>query len=76
MLRNSASAVGFIPQLREIVVPQELLESIVTAYADSLRSIWYVLAAFAALGAIASVFLKELSLESEETGRQNWEAKE
>jgi MFS family permease len=76
MLRNSASAVGFIPQLREIVVPQELLESIVTAYADSLRSIWYVLAAFAALGAIASVFLKELSLESEETGRQNWEARE
>jgi hypothetical protein len=74
ILRDSASAVGYIPHLRELVVPQDIMNGITNAYGDSLRSIWYILAAFAAVGGITSVFLKELSLESEETGRQNWEA--
>jgi MFS family permease len=74
ILRDSASAVGFIPHLRGLVVPQDIMSGITNAYGDSLRTIWYILAAFAAVGGITSVFLKELSLESEETGRQNWEA--
>ncbi|KAF1843630.1 MFS general substrate transporter, partial [Cucurbitaria berberidis CBS 394.84] len=72
-LENPASAVGFIPHLREIALPNEMMDAIIGAYADSLRTIWYALAALAAVGAIASLFLKELSLESEETGRQHME---
>ncbi|KAF2814496.1 putative efflux pump antibiotic resistance protein [Mytilinidion resinicola] len=76
ILKESASAVAFIPRLREVTLPQGLMDAIINAYGDSLRNIWYVLAAFAAIAGIASVFLKELSLESEEVGRQNWEVKE
>lgn len=77
ILRDSANAVGYIPHLRELAVPgdvpQAVMDGIIYAYEDSLRVIWYILAAFATVGGISSVFLKELSLESEETGRQNWE---
>jgi len=73
ILQDSASAVGYIPYLRELVVPQDLMDGIINAYRDSLRSIWYTLAAFATVGGITSMLMKELSLESEETGRQNWE---
>jgi hypothetical protein len=75
-LENPDSAVGYVPYLRELVVEDGLMGEIVGAYAKSLKSIWYILAAFAAVGGIASVFLKELSLESEETGRQNFEGVE
>ncbi|KAL6708030.1 hypothetical protein ACN47E_003464 [Coniothyrium glycines] len=75
-LRDAASAVGFIPYLREVSLPSELMDGITDAYGDSLRTIWYVLAGFAAVGGVTSFFCKELSLESEETGRQNWEEKD
>ena len=76
VLRDSASAVGYIPLLRELVVPQHVMDGIIDAYSHSLRNIWYILAAFAAAGGVTSIFMKELSLESEESGRQNWEAED
>lgn len=74
ILEDSAYAIGFIPHLREVTIPQGLMDSIIDAYSGSLQTIWYALAGLAAVGGIASLFMKELSLESEETGRQNWEA--
>ncbi|KAJ4354489.1 uncharacterized protein N0V89_006226 [Didymosphaeria variabile] len=75
VLRDPAMAVGFIPHLRHASLPDDLLDAITDAYAGSLRSIWWILAGFAAVGALVSLGMKELSLESEEVSRQVWEGK-
>ncbi|OAG12788.1 MFS general substrate transporter [Paraphaeosphaeria sporulosa] len=75
-LADPAMAIGFIPHLRNVSVPGSLLDRIVDAYAGSLRVIWWILAGFAVVGALVSLGMKEISLENEEVGRQNWENKE
>lgn len=73
MLHDPKMAIAFIPDLRDVLLDDALLDRITDAYAGSLRTIWWTLAGFAAVGAIVSLGMKELSLESEEVGRQNWE---
>ncbi|KAJ4301864.1 hypothetical protein N0V90_003960 [Kalmusia sp. IMI 367209] len=73
VLRDSANAVGFVPLLRDVRLPEGLLDEITDVYAGGLRTVWWVLVGFAVVGAVASLGLRELSLESEEVGRQNWE---
>lgn len=75
-LRDPAMAIGFIPHLRHVSLPGALLDAIIDAYAGSLRMIWWILTGFAVVGALVSLGMKELSLENEEVGRQNWEGKE
>lgn len=70
-LSRSSEAVGFIPYLRNLDVSPEVLTGIVEAYEETFQVIWYVMAAFACVGLIASLFIKERSLESEETGKQH-----
>lgn len=75
-LRDPAKAIGVVPFLRDVTLPDELLNMITDAFSVSLRTIWWMLAGFAVVGALVSLGMKELSLESEEVGRQNWEGKD
>ncbi|KAF1970326.1 MFS general substrate transporter [Bimuria novae-zelandiae CBS 107.79] len=72
VLRDRENAVAFIPDLRKVMLSNDLMRPITDAYAGSFRTIWWVLAGFAVVGALVSLGMKELSLESEEVGRQNW----
>ncbi|KAF9740733.1 hypothetical protein PMIN02_007835 [Paraphaeosphaeria minitans] len=76
VLGDPAKAISFIPHLRHVPVPESLLNRIIDAYAGSLRAIWWILTGFAIVGALLSLRMKEISLENEEVGRQNWEGKE
>lgn len=73
ILHNAGSAVGFIPYLRTTDLPVEVMDGIRGAYNDAIQAIWYVLAAFSGLGFLSSLLVEELTLETEEVGRQHFE---
>ncbi|EFR01664.1 hypothetical protein MGYG_04666 [Nannizzia gypsea CBS 118893] len=71
ILRDSSEAVGFITHLREVDVSPAVMVAVKQAYRDAFRAVWYLMASFSAFGFIPSLLVKELSLETEEVGRQN-----
>ncbi|KAI1826771.1 MFS general substrate transporter [Xylaria intraflava] len=73
ILDNSANAVGFIPNLRDVNIPEALRDSIRMAYNDAMRTLWYFLAAASGLGFFTSLLIKDLSIETEDVGRQHIE---
>jgi len=73
ILANPSEALGFIPTLRTIDLSPELMDAIRLAYRDAVQVIWYVLTAASGVGFIASLFMEELSLESEEVSRQHFD---
>jgi MFS family permease len=76
ILENPNEALGFIPYLREVEVhlPAEIMAGIQDAYAQALRAVFYILAAFGAVGFFASLFTRELAIESDEAGKQAFDA--
>lgn len=73
VLGNSNEAVGFIPYLKDVDLPPEILEAIREAYKKAMQSIWYFMAALGGVGFISSLWMEELTLETEELGRQHLE---
>ncbi|KAL6233148.1 hypothetical protein BDW75DRAFT_242268 [Aspergillus navahoensis] len=73
LLSNPAEVVGFIPNLRTVEVDSALRDLIRDVYRDSMLIIWYELAALGVVGFISSLFTKELTMETEEMGRQHFE---
>ena len=73
-LRDPAKAIEIVSDLKDLALPKELLHQITDAYTASFKTVWLVLAGFAAAGGLASLAMKEPSIESEEVGRQTWEA--
>ncbi|EEQ27144.1 hypothetical protein McanMca71_005289 [Microsporum canis] len=73
ILRDSSEAVGFITHLREVDVSPAVMVAVQQAYRDAFRALWYLMASFSAFGFVSSLLVKELSLETEEVGRQNIE---
>jgi hypothetical protein len=71
-LGDASQAVAVIPTLRKLDLAADPMTSITDAYLESLRGVWYVLAAVATLGFICSLFIKELSLEKEDISRQQF----
>jgi hypothetical protein len=74
VLEDTSQAVSFIPQLREINVPKDIMDVVTGAYEDAFRTIWVVLAAFSGLAALISMFTRENSLEKDDVGRQGFQA--
>jgi MFS family permease len=72
VLGDSSQAISFIPRLREIEVPGDVMHVVTRAYEDGFQTIWVVLAAFAGLGVLLSVLTREHSLEKDEVGRQGF----
>ncbi|KAK3984509.1 putative transporter C3H1.06c, partial [Cladorrhinum sp. PSN332] len=74
ILENPNEALGFIPYLRGLEVSSDQMAGIQEVYAKSLRVVFYILAGFGGVGTFASLFTKELNIESEEEGKQGFDA--
>ncbi|KAL4794302.1 hypothetical protein BDV19DRAFT_390363 [Aspergillus venezuelensis] len=70
-LNDPAEVVGFIPFLRDVDIATDLRDLIRDAYRDSMETIWYILAALGIVGFVSSLFTEELTIETEEVGRQH-----
>jgi hypothetical protein len=73
-LHDASQAVGFIPRLREINVPEDTMRVVTGAYEKAFQTIWVILAAFSALGTLLSVLTREYSPEKDDVGRQGFNA--
>ncbi|KUI60137.1 hypothetical protein VP1G_07374 [Cytospora mali] len=72
-LTDPNAAVALIQNLRDLNVSQEVLNAIREAYRVSMTDIFIILAAFGVLGFISSLFVQELSMETDELGDQHYE---
>lgn len=75
-LGQASQAIGFIPTLKGLGIPPDVLDGIIKVYKESFRVVWYVMAGFACLGLFSSFFIKENSIEIEETGKQHLQTEE
>ncbi|KAJ9483544.1 hypothetical protein VN97_g9857 [Penicillium thymicola] len=73
LLKDPSEAVSFIPYLRTADISPDMRDLIRNAYKDAMQTIWYELAAFGVLGFLSSLFVEELTMETEELGRQHFE---
>jgi hypothetical protein len=69
-LEDSGRAIEYIPILRTLNLPLEELDSVIAAYERTFQVVWIILTCFAGVGFLVSLFIKELTLEKEEVGRQ------
>ena len=72
-LKDVREAIGFIPALRSIDVQPEMLHQILEAYRVSMMAIFLTLTGIGTIGFLASLLVKELTLEREDLGRQQFE---
>lgn len=73
ILNDASQAVGFIPTLRTLNLPADCMVGIVEVYRNSFQAIWIIVTCFSGVGFFVSLLIKELSLESEEMGRQGFQ---
>ncbi|OTA91878.1 hypothetical protein M434DRAFT_75420 [Hypoxylon sp. CO27-5] len=73
VLNDPSQAVGFIPNLRTLDLPEEYMSNLIEAYRKPFQAIWIIMTCFAGIGLLLSFFIKELSLENEDVGRQGFE---
>lgn len=75
VLYDASKAIGFIPTLRDLRddMSQDIVESLVEVYQKSFAAIWIFMTCCSGIGLAISLAIKELSLESEETGEQRFE---
>ncbi|OCK77113.1 MFS general substrate transporter [Lepidopterella palustris CBS 459.81] len=73
ILHDVREAVGFIPFLREIDHSLPAYNAVIESYTVSFMAVFLALAGMGAVGFIFSFFIKELSLENDEIGRQGFE---
>ncbi|KAF2829297.1 MFS general substrate transporter [Ophiobolus disseminans] len=75
MLRDIREAVGFVPLLGSVRdhVDVQLFVGIVEAYRKAFIALFLMLAGISVVGFAASLFIREISLEKEELGRQQFE---
>ncbi|KAI1776605.1 MFS general substrate transporter [Hypoxylon cercidicola] len=72
-LRDPHNAVAFVPQLRILDVPAEVLAPVLQAYTTAMRGIFYAMLGFSGFGLLTSLLTKELSLQRTDRGRQRFE---
>lgn len=75
-LKDGNAAIGFIPQLHVLNVPASTLIALQRAYMMATRGIWIFLTIVCGLGFLLSLFMKEISLERDDLGRQQLEGRE
>ncbi|KAI1450638.1 MFS general substrate transporter [Annulohypoxylon stygium] len=72
-LRDAHDAVAFIPMLRTLDLPSDILDPVVHTYLTAMRAVFYVMIGFSGLGFVTSLFTEELSLQRTDRGRQAFE---
>ncbi|KAI1764223.1 MFS general substrate transporter [Hypoxylon sp. FL1150] len=73
-LKDPHNAVAFVPQLRTLDLPADVLAPVLDAYTTSMRGIFYAMTGFSGFGLLTSLLTKEISLQRTERGRQQFEA--
>lgn len=73
LLKDVREAISFIPTLRVIDLQPRILEHVIEAYRVSIMAVFLTLAGIGAVGFFASLFTRELTIESEDLGRQQFE---
>ncbi|KAH6892958.1 major facilitator superfamily domain-containing protein [Thelonectria olida] len=71
-LRDPSQAVGFIPELANVIVSKKTLDAVIEAYRSTFRAVWIVLTCLSGVGAATSLLLKTHTVDNEETGRQRF----
>lgn len=69
-LKSGNNAENFISELRSLGLTPAELAPVLKAYAQALKWVWIALTAVGGVGFIASLFMKDISLENESTGKQ------
>ena len=72
-LKDVREAIGFIPALRLMDLQPSILEQVIDAYRVSMMAVFLTLAGIGAVGFFTSLFTRELTLEKEDLGRQQFE---
>lgn len=72
-LNDANQAIAFIPTLRKLDLPAETMNGIILAYEKAFQAVWIILACFSGIGLLSSFFMEELTLETEDIGRQGFE---
>lgn len=75
-LDQASQAIGFIPGLKGLDAPPNVSARIIEVYRKSFQVVWYVMAGFACVGFLSSLFIKERSIETEERGKQHLQTRE
>lgn len=73
LLKDVREAISFIPTLRVIDLQPRILEHVIEAYRVSMMAVFLTLAGIGAVGFFASLFTRELTIEREDLGRQQFE---
>lgn len=73
LLESPDEALSFIPYLQTVNVTSETMEGVRGAYAQAFKPIFYILAGFGVVGFFTSLLTRELTIESEEKGRQSFQ---
>ncbi|KAF2651815.1 MFS general substrate transporter [Lophiostoma macrostomum CBS 122681] len=75
-LTDIKEVIGFIPTLRLSQFDGEVLQQVIDVYQTSMKAVFLTLAAFGALGFLTSLLTKEITLENEDKGRQQFDGTE
>lgn len=76
ILRDGRQAIGFVPQLRTLDVAHEIMNPVLNAYLEALRTIFYAMTAFGVVGFLSSIFTGEHTLQKTDLGRQQFDDSE
>jgi hypothetical protein len=72
-LADPSSAIGFIPKMIELDLPEDQMTILIDAYRVPFRGIWITLTALSGLGTIFSFFMAKIDHDNEEMGKQRFE---
>ncbi|KAL8767360.1 MAG: hypothetical protein Q9209_006123 [Squamulea sp. 1 TL-2023] len=72
-LPDASDAVYFLTTIKDMDLSAEARGSILELYTSPVRVIWITVSCLAAVGLVSSLFMKELTLEREEFGKQAFE---
>lgn len=73
VLKSTGGAIAFIPELRTLNLPADQMADLIGAYRKPFMTIWIIMASVSAAGFLSSLFVKELTLENEDLGKQRFE---
>ncbi|VUC30987.1 unnamed protein product [Clonostachys rosea] len=72
-LKDPEAAVAFIPQMRTLVLPDDVVLPITQAYLTSIRAAIYTMTGFGGLGLLTTFLISDLSYQSTERGQQHFQ---
>lgn len=73
--QDASKAIDFIPRIQTLNITAEAKISLLEIYADSLKYIWVALASLSGIGLFSTLFIKELTLEKDDRGRQAFQGR-